>query len=150
MLVSTAERVSRNTTGAINDRIRRRTLAHVACLASAPPAAIQKRLDELDMEWDIERCLETMSSSLTLVGMLFGLTVRKRWFVLSAVIQGFFLQHALQGWCPPIPVLRRMGVRTAQEIEYERYALKVLRGDFAALAREITADAGEVLTAVRK
>jgi hypothetical protein len=43
------------------------------------------------------------------------------------------MQHALQGWCPPLPLLRRLGVRTQQEIERERYALKALRGDFDAV-----------------
>jgi hypothetical protein len=38
--------------------------------------------------------------------------------------------HAVQGWCPPVPVLRRLGFRTASEIDHERYALKALRGDF--------------------
>jgi hypothetical protein len=42
----------------------------------------------------------------------------------------FFAQHALQGWCPPLPILRRHGVRAAREIERERYAIKALRGDF--------------------
>jgi hypothetical protein len=37
----------------------------------------------------------------------------------------------LQGWCPPLPILRSLGVRTADEINEERYALKALRGDFA-------------------
>jgi hypothetical protein len=32
-----------------------------------------------------------------------------------------------------MPVFRRLGVRTAREIARERYALKALRGDFAAL-----------------
>jgi hypothetical protein len=50
---------------------------------------------------------------------------------LPVVVAGFLLQHALQGWCPPLPVLRRLGVRTADEINQERYALKALRGDFA-------------------
>ena len=44
------------------------------------------------------------------------------------------MQHALQGWCPPIELFRRLGVRTAGEIARERYALKALRGDFAAVA----------------
>ena len=43
------------------------------------------------------------------------------------------LQHALQGWCPPVPLFRRLGFRTEAEINQERYALKVLRGDFANL-----------------
>lgn len=33
------------------------------------------------------------------------------------------LQHGLQGWCPPLPVLRRLGVRTRGEIDREKYAL---------------------------
>jgi hypothetical protein len=36
------------------------------------------------------------------------------------------MQHALQGWCPPVPILRRLGFRTAREIFEERLALKSL------------------------
>jgi hypothetical protein len=46
------------------------------------------------------------------------------------MVTGFLLQHAIQGWCPPVPILRRLGFRTADEINRERYALKALRGDF--------------------
>jgi hypothetical protein len=42
----------------------------------------------------------------------------------------FLFQHAVQGWCPPVPILRRLGYRTAREIDDERAALKALRGDF--------------------
>ena len=49
------------------------------------------------------------------------------------VVGGFLLQHAVQGWCPPLPVFRRYGVRTQTEIDDERYALKALRGDFRGL-----------------
>lgn len=35
-----------------------------------------------------------------------------------------------QGWAPPVPILRTIGVRTLQEIDHEKYALKALRGDF--------------------
>ena len=45
-------------------------------------------------------------------------------------VAAFLLQHALQGWCPPLPVFRWYGVRTQSEIEQERYALKAIRGDF--------------------
>ncbi|WP_407921819.1 hypothetical protein, partial [Corallococcus sp. AB049A] len=27
----------------------------------------------------------------------------------------FLLQHGLQGWCPPLPLLRRLGLRTRGE-----------------------------------
>lgn len=50
--------------------------------------------------------------------------------MLPAGVGVFLFQHALQGWCPPVPVLRRLGSRTAAEIGRERYALKVLPGDF--------------------
>jgi len=45
-------------------------------------------------------------------------------------VGGFLLQHGVQGWCPPLGILRRLGVRTPREIEAERYALKSIRGDF--------------------
>jgi hypothetical protein len=45
---------------------------------------------------------------------------------LPGVVLSFLLQHALQGWCPPLPILRRMGVRTRGEIDQEKYELKAL------------------------
>ena len=129
-MASTAERVSANTDEQINERIRRQTESNVARFAHAGPAAIECRLRELDQEWDVERCVETMAPALTLLGLGLSLTGSRRWLVLPIAVQGFFLQHALQGWCPPIPFLRWLGVRTMPEIEEERHALKALRGDY--------------------
>ena len=42
----------------------------------------------------------------------------------------FLLQHAIQGWCRPVPFFRKRGARTMREIDEERFALKALRGDF--------------------
>jgi hypothetical protein len=92
--------------------------------------AIERRLMELDREWDIERVLELNASVAALTGMTLGATVDRRWFLLSALVAGFLLQHAVQGWCPPIPILRRLGFRTPSKIDEERYALKAMRGDF--------------------
>ena len=131
MLPSTAARVSDNTAPEVNAAIRRRTQANLAYFAQHPEE-IPDRLDELDREWDIERVLETQASSLSLLGTVLGATVDKRFLVLPAVVAAFLLQHAVQGWCPLVPVLRRLGVRTQGEIEAERYALKALRGDFRA------------------
>ena len=130
MLPTTARRVSSNTDDQVNEQIRRQTEANIARYAHAGPEAIDRRLEDLDREWDIERCVETMAPTFTLLGMGLGLTVSRKWFVLPFVVQTFFLQHALQGWCPPIPFLRRMGVRTVSEIDEERHALKALRGDY--------------------
>jgi hypothetical protein len=46
------------------------------------------------------------------------------------VVGGFLLKHAVSGWCPPVPLLRRLGVRTRSELDREKFALKALRGDF--------------------
>lgn len=54
----------------------------------------------------------------------------RRWLALPALVAAFLFQHAIQGWCPPVPILRRLGFRTSYEIEQERQALKALRGDF--------------------
>lgn len=54
----------------------------------------------------------------------------RKFFALPALVAGFLLQHALQGWRPPAPLFRRLGIRTAGEIAEERDALKALRGDF--------------------
>lgn len=35
--------------------------------------------------------------------------------------------HSLQGWCPPLPIIRRMGIRTAEEITKEKDALRKLK-----------------------
>jgi len=42
--------------------------------------------------------------------------------------------HAVKGWSPGSVLLRRMGFRTRQEIDREKYALKALRGDFEELS----------------
>jgi hypothetical protein len=136
MLATTAERVKANTSCSANEAIRRRTENSVARFAAAGSAAIDRRLKELDEEWDVERCLETMAPSFTLFGLAMGIFADRRWLALPVVIQTFFLQHALQGWCPPLPLLRSFGVRTVEEIEEERTALKAVRGDFREVHRD--------------
>jgi hypothetical protein len=71
-----------------------------------------------------------MASSLSLTGILMTGVRDKRWMVLPVMVLSFLFLHAVQGWCPPVPVLRRLGVRTREEIDRERHALKVLVGDF--------------------
>jgi hypothetical protein len=72
----------------------------------------------------------------SLSGVLLGAMVNRGFLVLPAVVFGFFFQHATQGWCPPLPVFRKMGVRTRREINQEKYALKALRGDFEHMSSE--------------
>jgi len=111
--------------------IEQQTKRNLARFENASPAAIENRLAALDAEWDIERTLEANAATASLIGLTLGATVDRRWYLFPAVVAGFLLQHALQGWCPPLPVFRRLGIRTSYEIDYERYALKSLRGDFS-------------------
>jgi hypothetical protein len=133
MMPETTTRVKHNTAERVNAQIHRQIEEHVAQSAAGGVEAMSRRLAALDREWDIERTLEANAATVSLLGLTLGATVDRRWFLLPAVVAGFLLQHALQGWCPPVPVLRRLGFRTQTEIDYERYALKVLRGDFQGL-----------------
>jgi hypothetical protein len=138
-LPATARRVERSTDDRLNKAIRARTDAEVVRLESASDEEIAGRLKELDKEWDVERLLQVNASTLIMLGVALGAKVDRRFLLLPAAVLTFFGQHALQGWCPPIPVFRRLGVRTHREIARERYALKALRGDFDDLP---TKDAG--------
>ncbi len=133
MLPSTTERVPLNTSSCVNEQIRRQMEQNVERFANSGSEAIGKRLGELEREWDIERALEANAAVASLVGLTLGAAVSRKFFVFPAVVAGFLLQHALQGWCPPIPVMRRIGFRTQTEIDQERYALKALRGDFTGI-----------------
>jgi hypothetical protein len=123
-----SDRVRRVSPEEVNRRNREQTADRVQSLASRP-AAISQRLSELEEEWDMERMLFAMTS----INMLLGLSAgarNRRWLAWPVIVAGFQLQHAVQGWCPPVSLLRRLGVRTRQEIDSERVALKALRGDF--------------------
>nr|WP_312640239.1 hypothetical protein [Candidatus Nitrospira allomarina] len=131
---ATTTRVEEHTDADINEEIYNRTKNNVLLYASAGPSAIDRRLRELEMEWDIERVLEANAASFSLMGLTLGAFIDRRWFIFPAAVAGFLLQHAIQGWCPPVPLFRRMGIRTAHEIQQERHALKALRGDYRDVA----------------
>ncbi|RVI55231.1 hypothetical protein [Sinorhizobium meliloti] len=128
---TTANRVSAQTSDEINRRLRLQMEERLAYYETHPDE-IDTRLAELDREWDIERTLEANASTLAFTGTMLAATGDRRWLALPAIVTGFLFQHAIQGWCPPLPILRRLGFRTAEEINQERYALKALRGDFEA------------------
>lgn len=126
---TTVDRVPRHTAEEVNRSIRKGTEERVRYYANNP-AGIDGRLRQLDEEWDIERVLETNASALAFTGVVLAASRDSRWLALPALVTAFLFQHAVQGWCPPVPIFRRLGYRTAHEIEEERYALKALRGDF--------------------
>ena len=124
------DRVRENTEDAVNEELTREMKERIDQYRSGSPSEIDKRIGELDREWDIERALETNASIIALSGLALGVAHNRKWLAIPAVVLPFLFQHAVQGWCPPLPILRRLGFRTRKEIDREKYALKVLRGDF--------------------
>ena len=145
VMTITEDRVRVPTPDEVNQRIDSAAQIRIACAAGQPEVVLTRRISELDAEWDMERWLETNASALALSGTVLGLLVNKKFFAVPCIVLPFLLLHALQGWCPPVPILRRKGVRTRREIDAEKYALKALRGDFAQvqLSRDPAAAARE-------
>lgn len=131
-IASTAYRVPQHTAPEINERIQRSIEASVAYYRQHPEL-IDQRLVELDREWDIERALEANAASVGLLGTALAATINRRWLIVPALVTGFLFQHAIQGWCPPLPVLRRLGFRTQTEIDDERHQLMTALDDTQAL-----------------
>jgi hypothetical protein len=129
-------RVRRNTPDSINRKIDRNLIRNIDKYRDSNDNEITRRLEELRKEWDVEKTLEVNASALALTGVVLGALVSKKWLLLPVIVTTFLLQHGLQGWCPPLPLFRAMGIRTRQEIDEETYALKILRGDINLVSSE--------------
>jgi hypothetical protein len=132
------DRVRSNTPTSFNQRIDQAIATRVHDAATKSEVELSHRITELDREWSTERVLELNASTLAFMGLILGITIHPNWFWLPGLVLLFLAQHAIQSWCPPLPLIRRLGVRTRKEIDREKFALKVLRGDFATVG----ADAG--------
>lgn len=124
------DRVRANTPPEINEAIDREIAAIVRFYAGKTRYEISKRIEELNNEWDIGRHVETRAGIISMIGLILGLNKNKKWLVLPLIATTFLLQYSILGWAPPVYFLRKFGVRTKQEIDVEKYALKALRGDF--------------------
>jgi hypothetical protein len=113
-----------------NQRIQARTLHDVTSYFDASDDELDARIHELETQWTLERALEAHGATLALIGLALGLTADRRFFALTFIASGSLLQHALSGWSPPLPMLRRLGIRSSAEIQQEILALRILRGDF--------------------
>ncbi len=114
---------------AANARIDRETQVAIA-EASRSPEAIEVRLAELDREWNIDRAL--MLNFAIVGGLASSLAMRRLvrrgtlggWGALFFTQIAFLAHHAIRRWCPPMPVFRRIGFRSQQEIDAERCVLE--------------------------
>jgi len=138
MIPATTQRLSLHTPNRVNEAINERIRSNVARYASATPALLEQRLRELDHEWDVERLTGTVSGLVLLASAVLAWFLGEGWLVLPAIIGACLLLHALLGWTPALPLIRLLGYRTAEEITYERYALKAIRGDFQPISQITT------------
>jgi hypothetical protein len=127
------DRVREHTSQRVNQRITRATEDSVARCIREGRDAIITRLAALDREWDIDRVVianfAILGGAAYAGGLeryshrpLFGRRRKGLLYLVGAQI-GFLLMHATIGWCPPVAIWRRFGVRTKVEIEAERSAL---------------------------
>ncbi len=126
-------RVRRRSRFSANRRIDDAIETNIERYMNCPPFYLTKRIVELEREWSVERWLETNASTLALTGVVLAASGYRKALWLSGTVAGFLLLHGVSGWCPPLPLLRRLGVRTRSEIDVEKFALKYLRGDFEKL-----------------
>jgi hypothetical protein len=131
-----ADRVRRYTSPEMLKQIEKRIEHNIRFYAAQPRHVLDRRIEQLRCEWSLERYLQANAASVGFTTALLGLLVHRKWALLTCGALGFFLYHGLRGFDPPIPVLRRMGVRTRGEIDRELYALKAIRGDFRQLPKE--------------
>ena len=135
-----SDRVRENTADEINRHLDRRAEDRVRGYADASRADITRRIEELEYEWSIERVIEAEAPVMGLTGLALGVSVNRKFLALPAFVASMVLLHAVQGWYPLLPVFRRMGFRSRQEIDREKFALKTLRGDFGNSFAETNGD----------
>lgn len=146
MSQSEMDRVRAHSSKGVTHRLDQQRFERIARSVGAPSEKVTRHITNLDRGWDIERTLEANAAAISLVSVTLAVTHSRRWLILATAVPAFLLQHAVQGWCPPITVLRRMGVRTRREIDVERTAIKALRGDFA----DITPDADDAAASAQR
>ncbi|MVB09982.1 hypothetical protein CAFE_06530 [Caprobacter fermentans] len=129
----TAKRVAYHTASQVNQEIRAQTVDGLNAIQGCGEPAFTARIRKLEEEWNTERFLEAHAASIVLMASIGGYQKKNcACFALTGCAGFFLLMHALMGWCPPLPVIRRFGIRTPEEISNEKFAVKMLRGDFSA------------------
>jgi hypothetical protein len=118
------DRVRAMTPNYVNERIEREMEGELQHLKGQGKEAIQRRVVELEYEWNIDQALMANFAVVALAGVMAGALHSKKWLWAPAVQLGFLFLHASKGWCPPSALFRRLGFRSQKEIEAQRHILK--------------------------
>lgn len=140
------KRVEMHTKNKINKRIVQKTEDNLKKFQYADSDSLSERIKQLNREWDTERVLEANAATIIFVSSVIGFIYTPYWFILTGIISFFLFEHAIQGWCPPLPLIRRLGVRTQEEIQIEKMTIKFMRGDFY----NIGEDPLKIMNAIKK
>lgn len=135
MFPATTDKAERNTSPGAMQRFDEQLRENIASVKDADKRVIERRLTELDREWNVERAIELEAPATILLGLALGSLSNRKWFIVSAMAASMVIVHTLQGWYPLLPVFRAAGLRTAEEIEQERMALKALLAEKSTLTR---------------
>lgn len=131
-----SKRVEMHTSNKINKKIAQRTVENIKEFKNASYDSLTNRIKQLDREWDTERVLEANAATIIFVSSVIGFFTSQYWYILTGFISFFLFVHAIQGWCPPLPLIRRIGIRTQEEIQIEKMTIKFMRGDFNNIGEE--------------
>ena len=110
-----SDRVRERTPHHINALIDRKIAGRLRYLAAQNDDEITGRIHDLDREWDVERALEANTALPGMTGLALRVFRDRRWLIPPALVLPFLLQHAVQGWCPPLEAFWRPGFRTRRD-----------------------------------
>lgn len=113
----------------------RQVRSTLADYSRAEEGKIDARIKQLDKEWNLERAIELEAPLMIGLGALLGTVHNKKWYALSATAASMVLVHNTTGWYPLMPLFRKLGLRSQNEIETERNALRALRRDHKQFVR---------------
>lgn len=125
------DRIREKSPKALNERIARDIEDRVRSYGSRGEQELSRQIAKLDREWDADRAMMLFFAGVGSLVWTLGMRRNRKWFYVMAVQLPFLAYHAVNGWCPPMALFRRLGFRSSKEIDAERYALKTLRGDFS-------------------
>lgn len=112
-----------------------RVREHIRYYSCLGREAVDRRLEELDREWDLERTVTAGLSGLGAFGLVIGLLGGRSFRLFTWLAVPALFSFSLGRWSPPALLKDGLGIRPRRAIEEERYALKALRGDFEDLGR---------------
>ena len=93
---------------------------------------VNKKLQTLENEWDLERVYEMNADVAQLSGSLLGRIIYRQLNSLPVLATTFLAQQTTPYWNPPISIFKLLGYRMKSEIERERITLvKVLNNAYS-------------------